>query len=130
MKQLQILQEEGLPLNRVSIGHLDLIPDPDYHTAVAEQGAYVQYDTFGKNQYQRDEARLTCLVEMARRGFGRQILTSCDISRTDYLKAQGGWGYDHLLGTIIPALERAGVDEGTIRQILVENPARFLMFAQ
>ena len=87
-RQLTILVKEGLPLNRVAIGHLDLIPEPDYHTAVAEQGAYIQYDTFGKAAYQSDEARIACLVEMVRRGFGRQILISCDISRTSYLKAQ------------------------------------------
>ena len=92
LEQLQILSEEHFPLDRVSIGHLDLIPEPDYHTAVAKQGAYIQYDTFGKNQYQKDEARIACLLEMVRRGFSRQILTSCDLSRTDYLKAYGGWG--------------------------------------
>ncbi len=129
LEQLQILQEEKLPLNRVSIGHLDLIPDPDYHTAVAEQGAYIQYDTFGKNQYQTDAARIACLVEMVRRGFGQQILTSCDLSRANYLKAQGGWGYDHFLRCIVPGLYEAGLDKATLQQILVENPARFLTFA-
>ena len=127
-QQLTILAEEGLPLNWVAIGHLDLIPEPDYHTAVAEQGAYIQYDTFGKAAYQSDEARIACLGEMVRRGFGQQILISCDISRASYLKAQGGWGYVYLLEQIVPALRRAGVDDEVLHQILVENPARFLAF--
>lgn len=126
LEQLQILREEEFPLDRVSIGHLDLIPDPDYHTAVAEQGAFIQYDTFGKNQYQADKARIACLVEMVRRGFKEQILTSCDISRASYLKAEGGWGYDYVLNSIVPAWQKAGLDEETTHQILVKNPARFL----
>ena len=128
LEQLQILTEEKIRLDRVSIGHLDLIPDPDYHTAVAKQGAFVQYDTFGKQQYQSDAARMACLVEMVKRGYGSQILLSCDISRASYLTANGGWGYQYLLSEVVPGLKQSGLDESTVHQILVENPARFLAF--
>lgn len=129
LQQLEIIAGEGLPLDRVTIGHLDLDPDPDYHTAVAERGAFIQYDTFGKNQYRPDSERIDCLVEMVRRGFGRQILLSNDISRPTYLIARGGWGYCHLLQSIIPEIRRRGVDEETIGHMLRDNPARFLAFA-
>jgi predicted metal-dependent phosphotriesterase family hydrolase len=128
-EQIELIKAEGLPLNRVSIGHLDLHPDPAYHTAIAAQGAYIQYDTFGKLQYRSDADRIECLVEMVHRGFERQILLSNDISRSAYLSARGGWGYCHLLQTVVPELERRGVTQGAIGLMLRDNPARFLSFA-
>lgn len=128
LEQLDIIAEEGLPAHRVSVGHLDLVPDPDYHTAVAERGAFVEYDTFGKAAYQADKARSLCLVEMLRRGFADQILLSCDITRTSYLKRRGGWGYAHLLEAVVPELGSRGVGDAVVQKLLVDNPARFLAF--
>jgi phosphotriesterase-related protein len=129
LQQLDIIAAEGLPLERVSIGHLDLEPDPDYHTEVARSGAFVQYDTFGKNQYRSDEDRMNCLAEMVRRGFAGQLLLSNDISRATYLASQGGWGYCHLLRAIVPEIERQGVSREAISLMLRDNPARFLSLA-
>lgn len=128
-EQVEILLSEGVPLERVAIGHLDLLPDPDYHESLAGQGVYVQYDTFGKRNYQDDDARIECVIEMVRRGYEEQILLSTDISRPTYLKRMGGWGYVHLFETIVPALRRA-VGDRAVERMLVANPARFLAFAR
>jgi phosphotriesterase-related protein len=124
-EQVDLLVSEGLPLERVAVGHLDLVPEPDYHEAIARRGAFIQYDTFGKTAYQDDAARLDCVVEMVRRGFGDHVLLSCDISRPAYLEHRGGWGYVHLLRTIVPRL-RDRIGEAAVRRMLVDNPARFL----
>ena len=126
LEQLDLIEAEGLALDRVSVGHLDLIPDPDYHTAVAERGAYVQYDTFGKEQYTADQRRIDCLLEMLARGFEQQILLSNDISRATYLVSRGGWGYSHLLDSVVPKLRECGVSDSTLDLLLCKNPARFL----
>lgn len=128
-EQVAILRSEGVPSSRIAIGHLDLLPDPDYHEALARQGVYVQYDTFGKLAYQDDGARVDCVIEMVRRGHADRIMLSTDISRPTYLKRNGGWGYVHLFDTIVPALRRAVGDEA-IARMLVANPARFLAFAR
>ena len=127
-EQVAILRSEGLDPGRVAIGHLDLRPDPDYHERIADMGVYIQYDTFGKSSYMADDARLACIAEMVRRGYGEQILLSCDISRSHYLRRFGGWGYAHLLDMVAPAL-RELVGDGPLRNMLVDNPARFLTFA-
>jgi phosphotriesterase-related protein len=129
LEQLTILQNEGLPSDRISIGHLDLLPDPDYHAAVAKQGAYVQYDTFGKEQYQSDSARLLCLIEMIRRGFERKILLSCDITRRSYLRKNGGWGYAYLLIDVVERLRASGLQDDVLDHLLVANPMAFLSLA-
>lgn len=127
-EQVALFESEGVPLSRVAIGHLDLIPDPDYHEPLARKGVFVQYDTFGKLAYQDDGARIACVVEMVRRGYADRIMLSCDISRPTYLKKHGGWGYVHLFDTIVPAIQREVGDEA-VQAMLVDNPARFLAFA-
>jgi phosphotriesterase-related protein len=41
----------------------------------------------------------------------------------------GGFGYGHILRSIVPRLRRRGVDDATARKLLVENPARVLATA-
>ncbi len=127
-EQVAILRSEGVDPSRVAVGHLDLRPDPDYHQRIADAGVYIQYDTFGKSSYMADHARLACIAEMVRRGYAHQILLSCDISRSHYLRSFGGWGYAHLLDQVAPAL-RDLVGDAPLRSMLVDNPARFLAFA-
>jgi phosphotriesterase-related protein len=42
------------------------------------------------------------------------------------LRRYGGYGYGHLMRTIVPALRVRGVPEAQIQQMLVENPRRLL----
>jgi phosphotriesterase-related protein len=42
------------------------------------------------------------------------------------LRTYGGYGYDHILRDIVPALRRGGVSDGDIQTILVDNPRRVL----
>jgi phosphotriesterase-related protein len=41
----------------------------------------------------------------------------------------GGFGYGHILRSIVPRLRRRGIDDATVRKLLVENPARVLASA-
>jgi phosphotriesterase-related protein len=128
LEQVAILRQEGVRLEYVSIGHLDLLPDPDYHESLARQGVFIQYDTFGKHMYQDEGARVACVARMVERGFVDHILLSCDITRRPYLKKNGGWGYVHLLESVVPALRAHGVRERDVQKMLIDNPARFLDF--
>ena len=40
-----------------------------------------------------------------------------------------GWGYDHILRNVVPAMGAKGMTPGQIRTILVENPARQFTFS-
>ena len=76
-----------------------------------------------------DERRMECVMEMVARGFERQILLANDISRATYLKARGGWGYVHLLATVVPELQKRGLSSSQRDLLLCDNPSRFLRFA-
>jgi len=127
-EQVRLLADGGADLAKVSISHLDLVDDVEYHVEVARTGAFVQYDTIGKEQYQSDAVRLRLTLELIDRGWANHLMLACDISRSAYLRREGGIGYAYLLTQFVPKLRQAGVEETTLHTILVENPRRFLAY--
>jgi predicted metal-dependent phosphotriesterase family hydrolase len=59
----------------------------------------------------------------------RPGLVSSDFASPKYLRKNGGPGIDMTITNFVPRLKRAGVDDRTLRTILVENPRRVLTFA-
>jgi len=134
---LDILEAAGADLSRVVISHLDEQPDTAYHRAILERGVYVEYDTVGSESYfggdgsaePSDRERVDCLIELLDAGFGDRLLISQDVCTKVQLLKFGGSGYGHILRSIVPRLRRRGVDDATVRKLLVENPARVLATA-
>ncbi|MER7398308.1 phosphotriesterase [Streptomyces sp. NPDC000151] len=126
LAQLALLTAEGLPPHRICIGHQDLLDDPGVHRELAERGAYVAFDTVGKESYQSDAARLRLLLELVAAGHADRVLLSCDISRHGYLRDEGGQGYGHLFRSFLPRLRAAGLDDDLIDLMTRRNPIRFL----
>ncbi|MEV7869236.1 phosphotriesterase [Streptomyces sp. NPDC088124] len=126
LAQLELLAGTGLPPCRISIGHQDLLDDPGTHRELAASGAYVAFDTVGKEHYQSDGTRLRLLLALLEAGHADRALLSCDISRHGYLTAEGGQGYGHLFRSFLPAARAAGVDDDLIDLMTRRNPLRFL----
>ncbi|MFE3739204.1 phosphotriesterase [Streptomyces sp. NPDC059134] len=126
LAQLELLTGAGLPPHRISIGHQDLLDDPGIHQEIAASGAYVAFDTIGKERYQSDRTRLRLLLALLDAGYAERALLSCDISRHGYLTAEGGHGYGHLFRSFVPAARAAGVDDDLIDLLTRRNPLRFL----
>ncbi|MGY0018972.1 phosphotriesterase family protein [Streptomyces sp. YJ-C3] len=126
LAQLELLTSEGLPAHRVSIGHQDLLDDPAVHKELAASGAYVAFDTVGKESYQSDDTRLRLLIGLIEAGHADRVLLSCDISRHGYLESEGGQGYGHLFRSFLPRLRAAGMDDDLIDLMTRRNPLRFL----
>jgi phosphotriesterase-related protein len=131
---LDVCQREGLSPDRLILGHLDHVPDLDYHRRAADSGAWVQYDNFGREYYwdsagvywNNDEWRVRAVAALVDAGHVRQLLMSQDVALKMDLRTYGGYGYDHVLRDIVPALRRAGVAESDIETILIDNPRRAL----
>jgi phosphotriesterase-related protein len=131
---LATCREEGLPTDRLILGHLDHVPDLDYHLRVADSGAWVQYDNFGREYYwdsaevywNNDHWRVKAVAALVRAGHARQLLLSQDVALKMDLRAYGGYGYDHILTDIVPALYREGLVADDIQTLLIDNPARAL----
>ncbi|WP_405611727.1 phosphotriesterase [Streptomyces sp. NBC_01508] len=126
LAQLELLTGAGLSPHRVSVGHQDLLDAPAVHRELAASGAYVAFDTVGKESYQSDTTRLRLLLALVEAGHADRVLLSCDISRHAYLRSEGGQGYGHLFRSFLPRVRAAGVDENLIDLMTRRNPLRFL----
>ncbi len=129
LEQLDLLEEEGVDLNRVCLGHIDRNPDPWYHKKIAARGAYLGYDCPGKIKYGPDSVRVNLIKEILDAGYEKQLLISGDMGRRSYLTSYGGGpGFEFLLKKFIPRLLDEGLEEREIEQIWVKNPATYLSF--
>ena len=125
-EQLALLQEEGVPSERIVIGHLDSVIDPDYHESIARSGAWIQFDLIRSPHEWEIQKRLHLIGEVFKRGFAGQLLLSQDICMKSHLKAYGGIGYDWLLELFVSRLRDAGLADDDVQLLLVENPQKML----
>lgn len=127
-QQLEVLEDEGVDLRRVIVGHADVTPDPDYHEALASRGAWVEFDTIRGVHRDVVESRLALVGESVSRGFSDRVLLSHDVCALSHLRMRGGTGYDYLLGEFVDELTRHGVPHDLISQMTTANPQKALSF--
>lgn len=125
LEQLALLKAQGVDLSRVVIGHCDLKDNLDNILRMIDLGAYVQFDTIGKNNYYPDEKRIGMLHALRDRGLLNRVMLSMDITRRSHLKANGGTGYGYLLTSFIPQLRHSGFSQADVDIMLRDNPSQF-----
>jgi phosphotriesterase-related protein len=125
LRQLEILDEEGVSPERIIIGHSTEC-DANYLARLYAAGVAVGWDQFGTNQVQDEEGAIMNLVHVLGEGRGPQTLVSMDNAAfVDWEpNHQGSFGY--LSGKILPRLRSEGVSEEVIRGMTVDGPARLL----
>ncbi|WP_319925439.1 phosphotriesterase-related protein [Xenorhabdus littoralis] len=124
-EQLTLLKEFGVSPEHIAIGHCDLRDNLETIIPLLEAGAWVQFDTIGKNNYYPDNGRIAMLQVIANRGLLDRVMLSQDITRRSHLKSNGGNGFDYLLTTFFPMLQDAGFSQMQIEKMLRDNPAQF-----
>jgi phosphotriesterase-related protein len=125
LEQLALLRAQGVDLARVVVGHCDLKDNLEDILRMIDLGAYVQFDTIGKNNYYPDEKRIGMLHALRNRGLLNRVMLSMDITRRSHLKANGGNGYDYLLTTFVPQLRQSGFSQADVDTMLRDNPSQF-----
>jgi phosphotriesterase-related protein len=129
--QIKVLREEGVPVERIVIGHVGERRGAADVLAIAETGVFVQLDHVGRPLERgmiSDEQRARNVAEIVRAGRVGQLTLSMDICANSQMHAHRGHGYDHLLNNFVPMLREAGVSDGDIQTMLVENPRRILAY--
>lgn len=110
------------------LSHVDRNPDPALHAELAAAGTYLGYDGRARAKYWPDSTILDCLLQVASRGGAERILLGGDVARRSSFHIYGGMpGLAYLPQQFIPRLRQSGGEE-LVRQILVTNPARYLVF--
>ena len=123
--QLDILEQAGYTAERFIWIHTQAEPDFALHLAMAQRGAWIEYDAIGSDE--RSDARIIELIQqLLDAGFGQQIMLSHD--RGWYDPSQPGGGkpkpYTPLIESFLPKLRAAGIDASTIEQLTHTNPFR------
>jgi phosphotriesterase-related protein len=117
LEQLDILEDAGVPPNRVVIGHLGNLVDNNVyvHRAICRRGAFVGFDRQGGPG---DANVVPMVMALLDAGYVDHLMFSADQMR----------GYGRTLTVFLPKLKAAGVSDDALRKITVDNPRRFLAF--
>ena len=130
LAQLTILEDEGLDPARIVIGHCDSYPRIEHWREIVRRGATVEADFLGMSFTPLERAGEPKVIELLKQlideGFASQIMLSQDVCHDSQLLSYGGNGYTYLQKTFLPRLLAAGVDQKSIDQITIKNPARVL----
>jgi phosphotriesterase-related protein len=144
---LTILEQEGIDLSRVVLGHVDIAFGHldtdleevlDYHRSLAARGAFIEYDTCGAEVYAPgggdvppfwtalDLTRARAIVRLFDEGLGDRLLISHDVFTKSQLLRYGGFGYAHILRDFQHRLREVGLGDAEVEQLLRDNPRRML----
>jgi len=136
-QQVRILEEEGVDLSRVYIGHSNDDTDMDYLLGLLDKGVWLGMDRYPGGRVPgtpRWEARTEIVKKLIDAGFSHRIMLSHDFSvpKARYSPAEqearrlaNPDGYNFILRKVLPRLKELGVTDAVIQRITVENPRRF-----
>ena len=128
---LDIVGEEGGDIAQTILCHMNPSGhDPEYQIALAERGAFLEYDMLGMDywyadqqvQCPSDEDNARAILGLIRAGFRDRLLLSQDVFLKMMLTRYGGFGYAYVLKHFVPRLKRHGATNDDIQMMLIDNP--------
>ena len=132
---LDTVAAEGQPLDRVVLCHMNPSwNDGDYQRALADRGAFLEYDMIGMD-YWYDDQQVQCpadedcagaIAALVADGYLDRLLLSQDVFVKMMLTPFGGHGYAHVQRHFLPRLLRHGLTADNLEQLMVANPAAAL----
>ncbi len=138
-RQVEIFEEEGVPLHRVQIAHCGDTEDIGYIEGLLAKGVYVGLDRYGLEMYLPIDKRNATAAELLRRGHVERLIIAQDFCASidwfppeaaEVFEAQGAirnWSMTLVFEEVVPALREMGVmDDEVFNTIFVENPRRWM----
>jgi phosphotriesterase-related protein len=128
---LDIVAGEGGDLRHTVLCHMNPSgADVAYQVALAERGAFLEYDMIGMDffyadqgvQCPSDEDNARAIMGLIERGCLDRLLLSQDVFLKMMLTRYGGFGYGYLQRHFLPRLRRHGATEAQIERLMVGNP--------
>jgi phosphotriesterase-related protein len=133
LRQQAFLEERGVPLGRVIIGHSGDSEDLDYLRELMDNGSTIGMDRFGMEHILPDDRRVRTVLSLLEQGYADRMVLSHDAAFYSHVtppswraRAAPRWRMDTIPRHILPALRAAGVSDDEIDQLLVRNPRRLL----
>lgn len=127
--QLDLLNELGVPADRIVLSHTDKRPDAGYHRELLSAGVNLEYDQALRQGADTPKNSARLLSEMLAEGYSSQLMLGTDGARRSLWRTlEGGPGLAWLASEFPKVLAGYGIDDATWRTLMVDNPARFLSF--
>lgn len=114
LEQIEFLVKHRVNPRYIALSHMDRCLDLSYHKEIASTGAYLEYDTFTRDNREFDKSPRQLVIDMFENGYGANLLLGGDIFRKEYWKSY---------------LSRAGLPPDALDLICVRNPQAFLTWA-
>ena len=137
-QQILILEEEGVDLNRVCIGHSNDDTDLDYLLGMLRKGVWLGLDRYPDARFPLGtpdwRQRTQIVKQIIDAGFGHRVMLSHDhdIPRSlptqklrDERQGYNPDGYLFITRQVLPYLSELGATDQDINQIMVETPRKF-----
>jgi len=138
---LDIMEQEGVNLEKFYMNHSDCYTcSPDLLRSLLDRGIGLSFDGFNDETYLSglgyginydNRQRMEVLAQLIREGYAGQLLPSCECYMKIMFKKYGGYGFTHVLETIIPVLKYAyGVSQKDVDTMMIENPKKYLAYEE
>ncbi len=122
---MDILEQEGVSLNKYIIVHAGTEQNQEYHFKAAARGAWVEYDHIKKADANRSIQLIKAMLE---KGYEDNLLLSQDAGWYNVGQPKGGniRGFTYIVEEFIPLMKQSGIDQNIIDKLMITNPARAL----
>jgi len=135
-RQIAILKEEGVPLNRVKMDHSNDTTDLEYLFWMLEQGCYLGMDRYpgeGVSPLARTKT-LKALIDAGYKdrlgvshdwSLARHVANDSIIGSPSKRKQINPYDYLYIKKVVFPMLQEMGVPEKVVDSILIDAPRKF-----
>ena len=136
-EQVRILEEEGVDLNRVYVGHSNDDTNLEYLLGLLNKGVWLGLDRYPGGRLPGTpnwEVRTEVLKRLLEAGFAHRIMLSHDnsVPSTNVTQEQAEQrrnfnpdGYLFITRKVLPRLKDLGASDEDIQMMMVDNPRRF-----
>lgn len=131
---VDILEKEGADLAKVYPSHLGLFPVETARNLLKLGVGFVSYDHFGHEEFCEvlgpgrgftpDRIEVETVMQLLGDGYADRVLLGAEVGWKTCYKANGGWGYSHVLEHIVPWLKACGATDEQVRTMTIDNPRR------
>ena len=129
---LDLIEKEGVSLNRVIMGHSDWLADHyEFALELIDRNVFLEFDLIGREsalEISPTAKDIQIVTKLVQDGHEDKILLSQDVCFKSNLKHYGGFGYSFVLEKFIPHLHSLGISNSSTDKMLIDNPKKVLQF--
>ena len=129
---LDLIEKEGVSLNRVIMGHSDWLADHyEFALELIDRNVFLEFDLIGREsalEISPTAKDIQIVTKLVQDGHEDKILLSQDVCFKSNLKHYGGFGYSFVLEKFIPHLHSLGISNSSTDKMLIDNPKKILQF--